>query len=405
MMVEASYSRTELGVLCCTSTLAVGVNLPCHMVIIKGTMSMSSTRPGHTRSYSDLELLQMLGRAGRPQFDNSAVGIIMTRLDLAQHYQMLSSGREPVESQLHRNLIGHLNAEIVLGTVRDMETAELWLKSTFMYIRMQQNPAVYNVSTAIDLHLHKICLDAIEDLQHYGLVRSTTLLNTTPTGTAMARYYVHFDTMKQFVALTNDSTTSDILKAIAMSVELSEVCIRASERQMLTTLDQSRSTRFPLCTYIDASWQKVYLIMQWSLSATEPLSGTPAQHRDMNVTTLLVNRQTQRLMKCLTECMVDSRAAMTLYKVLFLSRSIAAGAWDDSPLSMMQLEGIGIAGVRKLVGINVRNVEEIAMLEPDRIERAFSRNPPFGHQLIKKAEMFPRLILLARPQGRPVSIA
>ncbi len=46
-------------------------------------------------------------------------------------------------SSLHRNLIGHLNAEIVLHTITDVSIALEWLKSTFLYIRIKQNPKHY----------------------------------------------------------------------------------------------------------------------------------------------------------------------------------------------------------------------------------------------------------------------
>lgn len=48
----------------CTSTLSVGVNLPAHLVVIKATHTYVM---GVAREYSDLQLLQMIGRAGRPQ--------------------------------------------------------------------------------------------------------------------------------------------------------------------------------------------------------------------------------------------------------------------------------------------------------------------------------------------------
>lgn len=47
-----------------TSTLAMGVNLPAHLVIIKSTLHYVG---GACEEYSEADLLQMIGRAGRPQ--------------------------------------------------------------------------------------------------------------------------------------------------------------------------------------------------------------------------------------------------------------------------------------------------------------------------------------------------
>jgi ATP-dependent DNA helicase HFM1/MER3 len=93
--IEQAYLRGEIGVICCTSTLAVGVNLPCHFAIIKGTWTFYS---GATRDLSELEVLQMLGRAGRPQFDTSAIAVIMTKQDSVKKWEQLVSGEEILES-------------------------------------------------------------------------------------------------------------------------------------------------------------------------------------------------------------------------------------------------------------------------------------------------------------------
>lgn len=62
LAVEKGFLEGQISVICCTSTLAVGVNLPCHLVIIKNTMSFQDEG---LKEYADLEIMQMLGRAGR----------------------------------------------------------------------------------------------------------------------------------------------------------------------------------------------------------------------------------------------------------------------------------------------------------------------------------------------------
>jgi len=51
-------------VLVSTSTLAMGVNLPAHLVVIKSTQLYVM---GSYQEYSETQILQMIGRAGRPQ--------------------------------------------------------------------------------------------------------------------------------------------------------------------------------------------------------------------------------------------------------------------------------------------------------------------------------------------------
>jgi superfamily II RNA helicase len=64
-------------VLVSTATLAWGVNLPAHTVIIKGTQVYNPVKAAWME-LSPLDVMQMFGRAGRPQYDTFGEGIIIT---------------------------------------------------------------------------------------------------------------------------------------------------------------------------------------------------------------------------------------------------------------------------------------------------------------------------------------
>lgn len=91
--IEEAYKKGKLMLLCSTSvrlalssrymlilqrTLAVGVNLPAHLVVIKGTSTWTGAGSGH-REYTDIDIQQMMGRAGRPQYDDSGTVVVSTR--------------------------------------------------------------------------------------------------------------------------------------------------------------------------------------------------------------------------------------------------------------------------------------------------------------------------------------
>lgn len=52
----------------------------------------------------------------------------------------------PIESQLISKLADTLNAEIVLGTVNNVNDAMNWLGYTYLYVRMVKSPALYGIS-------------------------------------------------------------------------------------------------------------------------------------------------------------------------------------------------------------------------------------------------------------------
>jgi len=129
--VEDLFKDGHIQVLCCTATLAWGVNLPAHTVIIKGTQIYNPEK-GKWCELSPQDVLQMLGRAGRPQFDTYGEGIIITNHAELQYYTSLMNQQLPIESQFVSKMVDNLNAEIVLGTVRNRDEAVQWLGYTYL---------------------------------------------------------------------------------------------------------------------------------------------------------------------------------------------------------------------------------------------------------------------------------
>jgi ATP-dependent DNA helicase HFM1/MER3 len=213
--IEIAFLKGDVSLICCTSTLAVGVNLPCHLVVLKGTVCFQD---GNLCECSDLEVMQMLGRAGRPQFDDSAVAIIMTRSEKADKYKKMISGQDILESTLHLNLIEHLSSEIGLGTVRDIYTAKKWLTGTFLSVRMRQNPDYYKLDSVppnrnSDERLEQVCERDVKLLQDNELVEEKDdRLISTEYGQAMSRYMVQFETMKLLLSLPREAKTEQIVR-------------------------------------------------------------------------------------------------------------------------------------------------------------------------------------------------
>ena len=123
----------------CTSTLAAGVNLPSFLVIIKGT-SLFAGGADKNREYSAIDLQQMAGRAGRPQFDSEGVCVIMTSDDRADHFRGAMREKITIESKMKAKLVEHLNAEVVLETITDIAQAVEWVCSTYYFTRACASP-------------------------------------------------------------------------------------------------------------------------------------------------------------------------------------------------------------------------------------------------------------------------
>ncbi|KAL6645584.1 hypothetical protein ACP70R_017192 [Stipagrostis hirtigluma subsp. patula] len=144
-LMERLFADGLLKVLVCTATLAWGVNLPAHTVVIKGTQ-LYDPKAGGWRDLGMLDVMQIFGRAGRPQFDKSGEGIIITTHDKLAYYLRLLTSQLPIESQFLGSLKDNLNAEVALGTVTNVKEACAWLGYTYLFIRMRTNPLVYGIA-------------------------------------------------------------------------------------------------------------------------------------------------------------------------------------------------------------------------------------------------------------------
>lgn len=61
-----------------------------------------------------LDVMQIFGRAGRPQFDKYGEGTIITTHDKLSYYLTLLTQQNPIESQFLGSLADNLNAEVSL---------------------------------------------------------------------------------------------------------------------------------------------------------------------------------------------------------------------------------------------------------------------------------------------------
>lgn len=127
-----------------TSTLAWGVNFPAHLVVVKGTEYYD----GKTKRYVDMpitDVLQMMGRAGRPQFDNSGVAVVLVHDIKKNFYKKFLYDPFPVESSLLQVLPDHVNAEIVAGTIKTKQEFLDYMTWTYFFRRLMKNPRYYDL--------------------------------------------------------------------------------------------------------------------------------------------------------------------------------------------------------------------------------------------------------------------
>ena len=240
--IEMLFAEGALSVLCCTTGLAQGVNLPARLVVIMNT-AMYSQAAGGYEEYSRIEVLQAAGRAGRPQFDTMGVCVVMTRPEVAHRYEGLLAGSESIESHMHKQdqLVRHLNAEIAAGYVTDVATAVTWLRSTFYYTRLKRNPEQYQqpgglTESELEERLTSICMRDLRKLSTAAMITlgDDSTLRPQLLGSLMAKHCVDYSTVLAFPTLEGSAGLQEVLQLVAESTELAgDLYVRATEKKQL----------------------------------------------------------------------------------------------------------------------------------------------------------------------------
>ena len=247
--VEQLFAQGHINVLCCTATLAWGVNLPAAAVIIKGTQ-LYSAQEGKFVDLGILDVLQIFGRAGRPQFKDTGIGFICTTQEKVQHYLTAVTQQQPIESKFSRKLVDNLNAEIALGTVTSVPEAVQWLGYSYLYVRMQRNPLTYGIDWAeirddpqLVQRRRKLIIDAARILQQSQMIifnEITEELRAKDVGRIASQYYVLQTSIEVFNTMMRPRAgEANVLKMISMSGEFDNIQSRDSESKELAQMAAS----------------------------------------------------------------------------------------------------------------------------------------------------------------------
>ena len=242
-LAEELFANNKIQILVATSTLAWGVNLPAHLVVVKGTQFFDAKIEG----YKDMDLtdvLQMLGRAGRPQFDTSGIARIFTQDSKKAFYKHFLHTGFPVESSLHNVLDNHLGAEVSAETIATKQDALDYLTWTFFFRRLHKNPSYYGLEISAEEHNTIAAQQLANDYmitmvdKSLGELEESKCLEMHPNGDVystalgkiMSYYYLSHRTIRHLVKhAKRDALFEDVLSWMSSATEYDELPVRHNE--------------------------------------------------------------------------------------------------------------------------------------------------------------------------------
>ena len=394
-LVEDLFFHKHVQVLVSTATLAWGVNLPAHTVILKGTQ-MYSPEQGRWVELSPLDIMQMMGRAGRYGLDSEGEGIIITQHDQLQYYLSLMNQQLPIESQFIKKLPDMLNAEVVLGTVQNIQEAATWLGYTYLFVRMLRNPGLYGVlpeEVERDSLLMQRRLDLVHSaasvLDKHNLMRYDRKaggFQVTALGRVASHYYVSHESIHVFNEYLKPSMSDiEIFRLFSMSGEFKYVPVREEEKIELAKL-VSR-VPIPVKEGIEEPSAKVNVLLQAYISRLK-LEGF-ALVADMTY----IQQSACRLMRCLFEVALKRGWAALANKTLTICKMVERRTWG-SQCPLRQFNSIPEVIIRKLEKNSDISWDRYYDLKPQDLGEMV-KLPKMGKTLHKYVHMFPKVELSA----------
>uniref|UniRef100_A0A6Q2ZC08 Activating signal cointegrator 1 complex subunit 3 n=1 Tax=Esox lucius TaxID=8010 RepID=A0A6Q2ZC08_ESOLU len=289
-LMESMFSRGYLKVLCCTATLAWGVNLPAHAVIIKGTQIYDAKR-GTLVDLGILDVMQIFGRAGRPQFDKFGEGTIITAHDKLSHYLTLLTQQNPIESQFLETMADNLNAEMDRG---------------------------------LELYRKELVVEAARKLDKARMIRfeeRTGYFASTDLGRTASHFYIKYNTIETFNELFNSQRTeADILSIVSKAEEFEQVKVRDEEMEELEQM-LCNYCELPAAGGVENGYGKINILLQTYIGRGEVDSFSLIS--DLSY----VAQNAARIVRALFEIALRKRWPAMTYRLLNLCKVIDKRLW------------------------------------------------------------------------------
>ncbi|OTA91679.1 hypothetical protein M434DRAFT_397071 [Hypoxylon sp. CO27-5] len=390
-LMERLFAEGVIKVLCCTATLAWGVNLPAAAVIIKGTQ-VYSAQDGKFVDLGILDVLQIFGRAGRPQFEDVGIGMICTTHDKLAHYRMAVTAQQPIESKFSSKLVDNLNAEIALGTVTSILEAVQWIGYSYLFVRMQRSPMTYGIEWAeirddpmLVQRRRQLAIQAARVLQQSQMIifnEITEELRSKDIGRIASQYYIQQSSIQIFNKLMQPySTEADILKMISESGEFDNIQSRDNEAKELTKLkDDDNITPCDVGSGIDTPQAKTNILLQTYISRAQPEDFTLMN--DLNY----VAQQAGRICRALFMIALNRRWGHQCLVLLTLAKSIEKRVWPfRHPLHQFDLPK---PVLNQLDAKHTLTIEALRDMEAAEIGNLVHNNNA-GKKIAKIIEHFP----------------
>lgn len=181
-LVEDAFKANKIKIICSTTTLGFGVNMPAHTVLVRDLHRYENSSSG---MIGVNEVTQLFGRAGRPQYDTEGRALLIaSSIDRMRelYRDYIVAEPEPIDSSLAvvPVLRSHVLSLIATGFVSRVDALEGFFSRSF-----------YGVQYGSTRHMNRVLGDVLSDLEKWGmLVGDGEGYSATKLGSRVSELYI-----------------------------------------------------------------------------------------------------------------------------------------------------------------------------------------------------------------------
>ena len=331
-VVERLYNAGAIQVVLVSRDVCWSVPMIAHLVIIMGTQYYDGSQHRY-RDYLLSDVLQMLGRASRPEDDRSRA-VLMTPSTKKNYYLKFINEALPIESYLQLWLHDALVTEVSTKTIENKQDAVDWLTWTFFYRRLVQNPSFYGLQGTSHTELSDFLSDLVEttltELTEAKILAIEDEMDILPMNQAMiaAYYNITWTTLQTFtLSLTSKTKLKGLLEIVTSAAEYEDLPIRKHEDIVLRRVYDRVPVKLSETNY-ESPHFKAFVLLQAHFSR---LTLPPDLATDQ---TIVLTKVLNLLSACVD--VMSSEGWLNAFGAMELSQMVVQAMWDrDSPLKQV----------------------------------------------------------------------
>lgn len=400
-LIEEKFRDGSIKIICCTPTLAAGVDLPAFRVIIKDLKRYA--QGWGLQWIQTLEQKQMAGRAGRPGMEDYGEAIMLAKTNAEKEeivHRYINGEIEPIQSKLASEVALRIHSLSLLTIQAAKSKEELldFFKETF-----------FGYTAGEKKYLREIIEKVLYQLEEFELIIQTEKIKVTRLGQRVAELYIDPISAHHLVkcivnAKKKNFIDFSVLHAISNTVEMAPTTIPAKGLRQIE--EDALQYEAYLLQEVPDQFELDYEVYLYSIKLALILKDWIEEVDEDNILDkygmrpgeLRVKIETGRWLCYATNELAEILDEKTIMqKTREVEKRLVNGAKAEL-LELLRLKNIGRIRARRLFNKNIRTIRDVRRVDIRMLANLLGEN--IAKNIKEQLGIKPEDELLVRKKGQ-----